>query len=318
MLLATVLATVYFNMPLPKIIDDIKSNVFDASKLEDLINCTLIYHLFSILVAGSDWYPLCPWRCICIATHFRSWIGFYIALRCCLGGHPWILVVLAGCFTWILVELTDRFYDYLDGYWCCFQEDNEMVVDAFSPGTSSYSALSDSVRSSCREDSKLFTDAPPAGTDVHSAVRQSAESADGEDNHLVPDALLPGTDAYRVLLDSVQSACLKDTGWIIRTYKTNLESVKSVYQGALEQTKEDAICYVKGGSRSRIHPVNRYQQRHFLHCRNHEANLKRINRSQCRAHTRQNRKPKRGYRRIKRPQKRSRGQERDQRSTNSY
>ena len=137
-----------------------------------------------------------------------------------------------------------------------FQEDNDMVADAFSPGTSSHSAHSDSVKSNGREDSNLVTDAPLTGRDVHSAVRQSAESAEGEDNRLVPDALLPGTDAYMVLLDSIKSACLKDTGWIIDTYKISPDSVKSVYQGALEQMKEDSIRYVKGGSRSPIHHLN--------------------------------------------------------------
>ena len=260
------LAILYCNSSLPKAIDNIRSNAFDTRQLEDLARYTIIYHLFSIFVAGSDWYPFWLWRFTYKATHFQSWIGIFIALRCYFGGHPWILIILAGFFTKILVGPADRFYDYLDGYWRYFREDNELVTDAFSPGTSSYRALDHSVKSNCKEDSELVADAPPTGADVHSALRESAKSAARENNDLVPDALLPGSDAYRALVDSVKSACLKDTEWIIDIYKTRLESVKLIYQKALEEMREDSIVYVKGGSRSPIYPFDQYQQRQFLHC----------------------------------------------------
>ena len=189
-----------------------------------------------------------------MATLFQSWMGIFIVLRCCSGVDPWILIILAGGFTRILFKPADRFYDCLDGCWSYFPEDNELVTDTFSPGTSSYRALDHSVKSNCKEDNELVADAPPTGADVHSALPESAKSAEREDNDLVSDALLPGSDAHRALVDSVKSACLKDTDWIIDMYKTRLDSVKSIYQEAFEQMREESLSDLKGGSTSPIRP----------------------------------------------------------------
>ena len=226
------LAIVYFT--LPKLIAT-NSKAFDIRNSKHLINCILIYHLFSTLVAGLDGYPLWLRRRRYLATGFRICNGLYITLGCCLGGHRWILIALAGCL-----------FNYLDGYWRCCRENNGLITDASPTGTDAPSALHESAKSASGRNNELVTHSSSTDTDAHNVPRASAMSAYGEDDELLPDVLRPGTDAYNVLYESVKSACVEDSGWIIDTHKVGLASVQSHYQKLIEELQQFSVEYIKG------------------------------------------------------------------------
>ena len=242
--LAMVLATVYFNIPLPmaKMINAIIPNAVDINQPEHIINCTLIYHLFSIIVAGSDWYPLWLRRHGYLATRFRAFIGLYIALRCCLGGHRWILIAFTGCL-----------FHYFDGHERCCREIIEPITDAPHKGTDVHRALRELPTSASGQNNELVIDSSCTGKDAYNAYnapRESAKSACEEDDEPIPDALLPGTDAYRVLYESIRSACMKDSNWIIKIFKDSLDSVRSYYEKLFEELIQDSVKYIRGKSYS--------------------------------------------------------------------
>ena len=190
-----------------------------------------------MLVAGSDWYPLWLRRYGYLATCFRGCTGLYIALRCCLGGHRWILIALAGCL-----------FNYCDGYWKCCRENNEPITDTPTTDTDAHKALRESVKSAYEGNDELVPDALLPRTVAHNAPHDSTKSAWEEDNELVPNAMFPGTEAYSVLLESFKSACMKDNEWIIDTYKIGLDSVRSLYARLFEKLKQDSVRYIKGKS----------------------------------------------------------------------
>ncbi|KAL8794672.1 MAG: hypothetical protein Q9195_002747 [Heterodermia aff. obscurata] len=232
--LAMVLAIVYLNVPQPKMIDAIKFSASDIEELEHLIKCTLVYHLLSTLVAGSDRYPLWPRRHEYLARRFRICVGLYIALRCCLGGHRLILIALAGYL-----------FNYLDGYWTCYRQKNELITDAPPTDTDAHTTGRESAKSACGGNNELVAESSLTGTDTHNAPHESVKSGCGENDGLVLDALLPGTDAYNVLAESVRSACMKENEWIIDAYKTGLDSVRSCYAKLFEELKQDSVQVIK-------------------------------------------------------------------------